>query len=197
MNFAQALEELKAGKLIQRKGWGNWTSKNIFVFILPGESTTVSELRQLSFPPEALKEFYKDIPNGNVIEFSQCFALKKTDNNIVVGWHPSITDMLADDWQEFRAETIAHGIPRGLGMKSKEEILKIAYSKTYYSLGFKCSMIQDYKDIIEEAMTEYAHQAIEEAAESAKLKSIDEFMPGGTLQKEVDKSSILKLKEKY
>ena len=79
MNFGQAIEKLKEGKKVARKGWNG---KGMFLFIvkpiMPNPSNhTVNTL-------------------GMFINDSIC--MKTAQDEIVVGWLASQTDMLAEDW---------------------------------------------------------------------------------------------------
>lgn len=80
MNFGQALEQMKQGKKVFRNGWNG---KKMFLFIvkpiLPNPSSnTVGTL-------------------GMFINDSIC--MKTAQDEIVVGWLASQTDMLAEDWE--------------------------------------------------------------------------------------------------
>ena len=92
---------------------------------------------------------------------------------------------------------------------SKEEILRAAFEKAkirYPSENWKrWDELPIEKEFVLAAMTEYAHRAIEEAAEAATLKTEpcgDPMTCGcqGTCDHpyySINKQSILKLKEKY
>lgn len=80
MNFGQAIEALKEGKKVARKGWNG---KGMFLFIVK---------------PVLPHPFnHTDKTEGLFINDSIC--MKTTQNEIVVGWLASQTDMLAADWQ--------------------------------------------------------------------------------------------------
>lgn len=76
MNFGEALELLKSGKKVARKGWNG---KGMFLFLV--------------FPTEL--ETKADV---EIFSAQKSIAMKTTDSSIVVGWTASQTDMLADDW---------------------------------------------------------------------------------------------------
>lgn len=78
MNFSKALEELKQGKKLCRKGWNG---KGIYI-----ELQTPTELSKMTLP-------YIYIVTNNLV----------TDNpnapKGIVPWLASQTDMLAEDWE--------------------------------------------------------------------------------------------------
>ena len=109
-NFGQALELLKAGKLVQRAGWNG---KNMFIFMRPADvlnqTFIVNTVKSL---PQSLKNYYAAninkgidaaekayIGEGEVL-FTAYLCMKAADESIVNGWLASQTDMLATDWQE-------------------------------------------------------------------------------------------------
>lgn len=85
MNFSDALNAIKDGKLMQREGWNG---KGMFVFLVPGSKFKVSR------PP--LLGIY---PVGEEINYHSHVDMRTADGKIVP-WLCSQTDMLADDWQE-------------------------------------------------------------------------------------------------
>lgn len=81
MNFGQAIESLKEGKKVARKGWNG---KGIFIYYVPADSyPTRTEI--------AKKEF------GDTVLYNPYFAIKNV-NGTVSTWVPSINDCLAEDW---------------------------------------------------------------------------------------------------
>lgn len=83
MNFGQALEELKTGGLVTRKGWNG---KNQFVFLIRGADLQNS-----------LKYGYGEFVGEPTV--TSALAIKTTSNQIQVGWLASQSDMLAEDWE--------------------------------------------------------------------------------------------------
>lgn len=84
MNFSQALDLLKIGKLLQR---ANWNGKNMFIFLVPGSTFNANR------PP--LSEIYEP---GIEITYHAHIDMRTADAKIVP-WLCSQTDMLAEDWQ--------------------------------------------------------------------------------------------------
>lgn len=92
MNFSQALEELKLGKKVARKGWG----KGAFIYLVERKVVNIESLQG-----EAAKHFeaYKDSNRGKRVTISSHIDMKTADGSLLVGWTPSEDDMLADDWE--------------------------------------------------------------------------------------------------
>lgn len=83
MNFGKALEQVKLGKSIKRKGWNG---KNQFVYLIKG-----TELQS------ALRYGYGEYANEPM--FTDVLAIKTTSDQIQVGWLASQSDMLSNDWE--------------------------------------------------------------------------------------------------
>lgn len=83
MNFGKAIEALKDGKMVARKGWNG---KGMYLYLING-----TELQK------TLKYGYGEYENEPTITDS--IAMKTAQNTIVVGWLASQTDMLAEDWE--------------------------------------------------------------------------------------------------
>ena len=81
MNFGEALESVKEGKRIARKGWNG---KGMYVYYIPANSyKAITEV--------AREEF------GDMVPYNPYFAIKNI-NNTVSTWVPSVNDCLAEDW---------------------------------------------------------------------------------------------------
>lgn len=83
MNFGEALEALKAGKRVQRKGWNG---KGMFIYLVP----------ENKYPAQtgAAKAFFGE---NALVPYNAYFAIKNV-NETVSTWVPSVNDCLADDW---------------------------------------------------------------------------------------------------
>lgn len=79
MNFGHALELLKRGKKVARKGWNG---KGMFLFLATGK-----EFESENFG-DKLPEIINDV-----------ICMKTAQNTICIGWLASQTDMLAEDWE--------------------------------------------------------------------------------------------------
>lgn len=84
LSFGLAIELLKKGKKVARKGWNG---KGMFVFLVPGSVFKVNR------PP--LLGIYSE---GTEINYHAHIDMKTADNNIVP-WLASQTDMLSEDWE--------------------------------------------------------------------------------------------------
>lgn len=84
MNFGQALEALKQGQKVARKGWNG---KGMYIFLVSEEANS-----------EAISEFYSD---EEVVALPS-IGMYTVDSNgrraFLNGWLASQTDMLSDDW---------------------------------------------------------------------------------------------------
>ena len=88
MNFGEALEELKSGNRVARKGWNG---KGMFVYLESGTLITPDKIRNLTLA--------KSTPDSQkYININPHIDMKSADGSIVVGWLASQTDMLANDW---------------------------------------------------------------------------------------------------
>ena len=79
MNFGHALELLKRGEKVARKGWNG---KGMFLFLATGKQFESDNLG------DQLPEIVNDV-----------ICMKTAQNTICIGWLASQTDMLADDWK--------------------------------------------------------------------------------------------------
>lgn len=84
MNFSKALEYLKLGHKVCRKGWNG---KGMFIFLVPGSVFSVNR------PP--LLGIYSI---GTEVQYHAHIDMKTADD-MIVPWLCSQTDMLADDWE--------------------------------------------------------------------------------------------------
>jgi len=83
MTFGEAIEALKAGHKVARKGWNG---KGMFLFYVPGSKFKVSR------PP--LLGIYEE---GTEIEYHGHIDMK-TAQGYVIPWLASQADILSEDW---------------------------------------------------------------------------------------------------
>jgi len=83
MNFGEALEFMKAGAKISRKGWNG---KDMFLFIVPGSTFKVNRPPLLGIYPEDTEINYR--PHIDM----------KTVNGEIVPWVASQSDLFESDW---------------------------------------------------------------------------------------------------
>lgn len=89
MDFGKAIEALKEGNKVTRKGWNG---KNIWLWLKPA-TTIKSEWCK----DPMLKEIVD--ANGGEAEALGTICMKTADNKILTGWLASQTDMLSNDWE--------------------------------------------------------------------------------------------------
>lgn len=80
MNFGQAIEALKEGKKVARKGWNGKGMFLIYIFPYLNDQYEVTEKEEIV---------------GTLLPY---IAMKTADNGLVP-WLASQTDMLAEDWE--------------------------------------------------------------------------------------------------
>ena len=83
MDFGKAIEALKEGKKVARKGWNG---KGMFLFL--AETTDIKTQADLT----CCEHMEGDLVLPSIV-------MKTADNHFVVGWLASQTDMLAEDWE--------------------------------------------------------------------------------------------------
>lgn len=83
-DFSIALNALRSGHRVSRKGWNG---KNMFLFLVDGSTFEVNRPPLLGIYPE-----------GWLIEYQPHIDMK-TAQDTVVPWFASQSDVLAEDWQ--------------------------------------------------------------------------------------------------
>lgn len=83
MNFGQALELLKEGKKVARKGWNG---SGMFTYIVPANAYPANT--------DAAKSHFGD----SLVPYRAYFALKTAQNDVAT-WVPSGSDILSEDWE--------------------------------------------------------------------------------------------------
>jgi hypothetical protein len=83
MPFSLAIEAVKQGKRIARKGWNE---KNQYVFLIP----------DYNFKREGIPALETD--SREDVTFWGCLCIMTTCGKVQMGWLASQGDMLADDW---------------------------------------------------------------------------------------------------
>ena len=91
MNFGQAIEALKCGAKVKRKGWNG---KNMFLWLKEG-----TLIREEWCKDPVLKKIAHD--NGGTVEGLPTICMKTADNKVLTGWNASQTDMMANDWDYY------------------------------------------------------------------------------------------------
>ena len=86
MNFGQALEQVKLGKSIKRKGWNG---NSMFVYYVPAASYPMQRKNLAT-----MGGLFPD----DMVPYREYLALKTAQNDVST-WAPSVSDALATDWQ--------------------------------------------------------------------------------------------------
>ena len=89
MNFSEAMEALKEGKKVARKGWNG---KGMFIFLTPESHVPYSKLK------DHVQRHLITHPESRV-KINAHIDMKAADDSLVIGWLASQTDMLAEDWE--------------------------------------------------------------------------------------------------
>lgn len=95
ITFGQALEHIKNGVPMQRKGWNG---KGMFIFMRPSWSSTPEQFAVVNSVPEKIKNHILEQGSSEIF-FTPYLCMYAADKTIVNGWLASQTDMLASDWQ--------------------------------------------------------------------------------------------------
>ena len=94
MDFGKAIELLKAGKKVTRRGWNG---KGMFLWLKPG-----TEIKSEWCKDPVLKELAEQ--NGGTILGIPTMCMFTHDSTgrkaILTGWLASQSDMLLEDWEE-------------------------------------------------------------------------------------------------
>lgn len=89
MDFSLALQNVKEGYKVQRRGWNG---KGMFIFLVQGSTFVVNRPPLLGIYPE-----------GTEVTYHAHIDMRTADGTIVP-WLASQTDLLAEDWQVLHFE---------------------------------------------------------------------------------------------
>lgn len=89
MNFGEAIQALKVGHRVFRRGWNG---RDMWLTYSPG-----CQLPAERFFAEANRKYA--VEQGGSAEVLPCFTMKTATGEILIGWLASQTDMLAEDWE--------------------------------------------------------------------------------------------------
>lgn len=86
--FGEAIEALKQGKKVARKGWNG---NGMYLWLKPAATIKAEWCKD---------PILKDIAeaNGGEVEALGTICMKTADGKILTGWLASQTDMLLEDW---------------------------------------------------------------------------------------------------
>ena len=89
MTFGQAIEAMKQGKKVARKGWNG---KGMYIWVMPG--STIRNCPNIADPHlQAISD-----ANGGTVTFTGSIRMKTATGEVLTGWLASQTDMLCEDW---------------------------------------------------------------------------------------------------
>lgn len=89
MTFGLAIEAMKKGYKVARKGWNG---KGMFIYIQDGSRVYTEDLRA-----DAMNDYCKSRVIQHV-KINPHIDMKAADGSLVIGWLASQTDMLSEDW---------------------------------------------------------------------------------------------------
>ena len=89
MNFGEAIEAMKNGKMVTRSGWNG---KGMYLWLLPAARVKAEWCKEPHL--KALAE-----ENGGEVECLASIRMKTADNKVLTGWLASQTDILSEDWE--------------------------------------------------------------------------------------------------
>jgi hypothetical protein len=93
MNFGKAIENLKSGNKVARKGWNG---KGMFIYLTTSTIVPVVNLKKET----ANYLFGEQLLECDVtVNINSHIDMKTVDGSIDIGWNPSQVDMLAEDWE--------------------------------------------------------------------------------------------------
>lgn len=101
MSFGDAIEAMRAGKRVARKGWNG---KGMWVAMTPGSTFKADNARSGAALHVANAEQVSEITVLPHID------MRAADGSLVIGWLASQTDMLAKDWEIVSAPVEANQI---------------------------------------------------------------------------------------
>lgn len=89
MTFGMAIEAMKNGKKVARRGWNG---KGMYVWVMPGR--TITNCPNITDPHlKAISD-----ANGGTVVFVGSVRMKTATGEVLTGWLASQTDMLSEDW---------------------------------------------------------------------------------------------------
>lgn len=94
LTFGLAIEALKKGYKVARKGWNG---KGMFIYLVRGTLVEKDNLRNEAY--NHLKDCESCGDGTGVVTINPHIDMKAADGTVVVGWLASQTDMLAEDYE--------------------------------------------------------------------------------------------------
>ncbi len=102
MDFGKALEVLVSGGMVTREGW---FTPNTFIFKQVPATISKDIVPIMQSLPQSVKDvfqkrFENPVAELDVIMYDNQLALVNS-NNLITSWSPSVSDVLAIDWEEY------------------------------------------------------------------------------------------------
>ena len=94
MSFGMAVEALKFGLVIRRKGWNG---KNIYVFKQVPATINMDVVPKMQSIPESAKVLIRE--TAEHIDYTSQCLIYNTKTGRADSWVPSISDIFAEDWE--------------------------------------------------------------------------------------------------
>ena len=99
LSFGQALDQLKQGQSIARKGWNG---KNMFVYLNKGSydfpnTDGHSDFNEGDLIEGVSEKLFENGHHGTITRLPN-INMRTATGSTVTGWLASQTDLLADDW---------------------------------------------------------------------------------------------------
>lgn len=98
MSFGHAIEAMKLGRKVARNGWNG---KGMWAALTPGSAFDARYAKEGHASKLRADELQSNLPHDgseNVIELLPHIDMRAADGSMVVGWLPSQTEMLSNDW---------------------------------------------------------------------------------------------------
>lgn len=96
MTFGEAIQALKNGKHVARRGWNG---KGMFLFYVPGASYAYEELNGYARDAARRATLIEKGEQGSSRWVCAHICMKNASGQLVIGWLASQEDMLCDDWE--------------------------------------------------------------------------------------------------
>lgn len=90
LTFGEMLKYLKRGRQCYRRGWNG---KGQYIYMTNGSNVTCSHLKA-----NTRKMIINSFDKDDYVEIMPHIDMKTAQNQLIIGWAPTQTDMLANDW---------------------------------------------------------------------------------------------------
>lgn len=90
LDFGGALEYLRQGLRLSRSGWNG---KGQYIYMTNGSNVTYRYLKE-----NTRKMIRNSFDKDDTVEIMPHIDMKNAQNKLIIGWVPTQTDMLSNDW---------------------------------------------------------------------------------------------------